>query len=434
MNNQNKSLPGKTAQYRKKRKKAKRKGKFIAGLFFFLVFYFVFCLIYVFGVALSIRFRRTETPPHSSDIKLINYSVDSETGKVLETQDFVDFSAVKKIARSEGTAYIPASAFEFLGADITRAGDPVNNVTIILNGVDEWASFGVDSQKATVNGTSVTLGAKAVIEDDELYIPFEFFETGVDGITIEKDRHTCTIKNDGTKQISFYNKPAQTTPYIEESRYFNDLPIKFRADLYKYEQYMNPENRDDFLYLVNTSNLLSEDFVPENLRNVEYTKPDRDKQKMCLNAQMAADAMMIEARKYGFSDLWVTSAYRSYKTQSWLYQEEVESLRDQYGDNAEQEAKKSVNPPGASEHQSGLTADIHNRSTASMKFAGTSQAKWLEENCQYFGFILRYPEDKTEITGIMYEPWHFRYVGRFHAMRMYELDMCLEEYIQYLNK
>ena len=197
---------------------------------------------------------------------------------------------------------------------------------------------------------------------------------------------------------------------------------------------MNPKNRDDFLYVVNVNNLLSEDFEPEDLRKVEYTKPDREKQKMCLNAQMAADAMMIEARANGYRDIWVTSAYRSYTTQSWLYQNEVESLRDEYGEMAEEKAKESVNPPGASEHQTGLTADIHNLSTASMKFAGTPQAKWLEENCQYFGFILRYPEDKTEITGIMYEPWHFRYVGRFHAMRMYELDMCLEEYVEYLKK
>ena len=92
-----------------------------------------------------------------------------------------------------------------------------------------------------------------------------------------------------------------------------------------------------------------------------------------------------------------------------------------------------MNPPGASEHQTGLTADIHTLSSASLKFAGTPAAVWLEENAQYFGFILRYPEDKTEITGIMYEPWHFRFVGRYHAMRITELGMCLEEYMKYLE-
>ena len=281
---------------------------------------------------------------------------------------------------------------------------------------------------------AITMGAKSVMKDGELYIPFEFFDEQVSGIEISEEKNTYTIKPLEGAEIAFLNKPASVTPHITESEYFDDLPVKFKADLAKYEQYMNPENRDDFLYVVNIHNLLSEDFEPEDLRDVQYTKPDRAKQQMCLNAQMAADAMMIEARACGYKDIWVTSAYRSYQTQSWLYENEVELLRDEYGDMAEEKAKESVNPPGASEHQSGLTADIHNLSTASLKFAGTPQAEWLAENCQYFGFILRYPEDKTEITGIMYEPWHFRYVGRFHAMRIKELGMCLEEYVEYLKK
>jgi len=77
---------------------------------------------------------------------------------------------------------------------------------------------------------------------------------------------------------------------------------------------------------------------------------------------------------------------------------------------------------------------MHNMSSAVTAFEDQDAAKWLAENCHKFGFILRYPKDKTGITGISFEPWHFRYVGRYHATKMYELDMCLEEYWAYLGK
>ncbi|MBQ2766381.1 MAG: M15 family metallopeptidase, partial [Clostridia bacterium] len=90
-------------------------------------------------------------------------------------------------------------------------------------------------------------------------------------------------------------------------------------------------------------------------------------------------------------------------------------------------------PAGSSEHQTGLCVDMHNLPAASKDFANEDAYKWLKENCWKFGFILRYPEDKTEITGISFEPWHYRYVGRYHAQRIYQMNMCLEEYIAYIS-
>jgi hypothetical protein len=91
---------------------------------------------------------------------------------------------------------------------------------------------------------------------------------------------------------------------------------------------------------------------------------------------------------------------------------------------------------GTSEHQSGLCADLHNQVSANEDypeiFANTPEGKWITENCWKFGFVLRFPPHKTEITGINYESWHFRYVGRYHAYLMNEKDMCLEEYVEYL--
>lgn len=435
MNNKNSSVNRRPAARKKtnNKKKANAFGKFVGGLFFFVLFYVVLVIFSALLLFLSVSCRHKDKQNDKAQITVVSEKLDEKSGTVKPISEIVDSSAVNDVAKEEHSAYLPVSVFETLGADITPAGDPLKSITVHLNDVDEAATFTVNSNKVSVNGMDITLNAKAVIRDGELYIPIDFFETQLNGVSVTLDDDGYTVKKNGLGQISFVNKPAEPTPSVVEDEYFDDEPIKFKADLSKYEQYMNPENRDDYLYVVNINNLLSEDFVPEDLRDVQYTKPDRAKQQMCLNAQMAVDAMLKEARQYGFTNLWVTSAYRSYQTQSWLFENEINSLRSEYGDEAEEKAKESVNPPGASEHQSGLTADIHSLSSASSKFDNTEEAKWLAENAQYFGFILRYPADKTEITGIMYESWHFRYVGRYHAMQMKHLGMCLEEYVEYLK-
>ena len=92
---------------------------------------------------------------------------------------------------------------------------------------------------------------------------------------------------------------------------------------------------------------------------------------------------------------------------------------------AEAETGKSTAIPGHSEHQTGLAVDLN----------GPDETyAWLAENCWDYGFILRYPDDKIELTGIIYEPWHYRYVGVEAAKQINELGMCLEEYVEYLKK
>ena len=82
--------------------------------------------------------------------------------------------------------------------------------------------------------------------------------------------------------------------------------------------------------------------------------------------------------------------------------------------------------PGQSEHQTGIAFDINQ---ANRSFVGTKEAKWLQENCYKFGFIIRYPEGKESITGYVYEPWHIRYVGENVAKEIFESGLCLEEYL-----
>ena len=102
------------------------------------------------------------------------------------------------------------------------------------------------------------------------------------------------------------------------------------------------------------------------------------------------------------------------------------------GQQARAKVRQTVADPGSSEHHTGLAFDV--AITGEASFGATKQSVWLAQHCWEYGFILRYPADKTAITGISYEPWHIRYVGREHAMIMRIENLCLEEYIdKYAN-
>lgn len=133
---------------------------------------------------------------------------------------------------------------------------------------------------------------------------------------------------------------------------------------------------------------------------------------------------------YGVTDIMVTSAYRSYNTQVSLFNREIE-IRG-----SEEAAAQWVARPGYSEHQTGLAFDLDlNQTTSSggIDYTGTGIYKWINEHCQNYGFVVRYADDKQDITGIVYEPWHFRYVGIPHATYMVDNNLCLEEYIELLH-
>ena len=152
-------------------------------------------------------------------------------------------------------------------------------------------------------------------------------------------------------------------------------------------------------------------------------------------AQEAVDdlrAMLADAQAQGLSPL-VCSSYRTQEKQQSLYDKQVQQWLDQgYGlEDAQREAARWVAIPGTSEHQTGLAVDIvslynqvldHSQET-------TEEQQWLMEHCWEYGFILRYPQDKQEITGITYEPWHYRYVGRETAAQIRDSGLCLEEYV-----
>lgn len=144
------------------------------------------------------------------------------------------------------------------------------------------------------------------------------------------------------------------------------------------------------------------------------------------------NAMLIDCRAAGLQPI-VCSAYRDYAYQNRLYQNKIARLCAAGYDQvtAQKEAGRWVAIPGTSEHQTGLALDIVSRDYQLLdeKQADTAEQQWFMEHSWKYGFILRYPENKTEITGIGYEPWHYRYVGREAAAVIYESGQCLEEYL-----
>ena len=144
-------------------------------------------------------------------------------------------------------------------------------------------------------------------------------------------------------------------------------------------------------------------------------------------------AMMDACRAAGNSPV-ICSSYRSYEKQQSLYQNKVNRLAAQgYSqEKAREEAAKAVALPGTSEHQLGLAVDIVDIANQNLDSSqeDTAVQQWLMEHSWEYGFILRYPNDKSDITGIIYEPWHYRYVGKDAAAEIYQQGLCLEEYLE----
>lgn len=176
--------------------------------------------------------------------------------------------------------------------------------------------------------------------------------------------------------------------------------------------------------LVNRQNLLPEDFVPSDLVKMTVKRATSAAVYMERIAAEALEEMFNAAREEGYT-LYLKSGYRSFGTQKTTYDNRLRN-NDGKDDGV-------VAYPGSSEHQTGLACDILNadyagRPRMTTDFSETAEAQWMKENCASFGFILRYPQDKMEITGIIFEPWHFRYVGKDVAGYIMRNELTLEEF------
>ena len=187
----------------------------------------------------------------------------------------------------------------------------------------------------------------------------------------------------------------------------------------------------DPLLLVNPWNAVPEDYAVSLVSIGDGESVDQ----RCYGDLMQ---MLDDCAVYGNAQPYVCSSYRTNDTQTRLYENKVDRLIAQgYSpSDARIEAAKAVAIPGTSEHQLGLAVDIvdlrYQVLDAGQEDTATQQ--WLMQNSWKYGFILRYPNDKTAVTGIIYEPWHYRYVGRENAKAIYESGLCLEEYLQAQGK
>ena len=146
------------------------------------------------------------------------------------------------------------------------------------------------------------------------------------------------------------------------------------------------------------------------------------------------NAMCAAAERDGIN-LLVISSFRTNERQTVLFNNQVTKQRAIHPELSEEEIKKLAGTisayPGTSEHEVGLAVDFN---SVEESFENTPEFQWLKTNAQSYGFILRYAKEKQDITGVIYEPWHYRYVGEKHAKKINELGYCLEEYVDYLNK
>ncbi len=331
------------------------------------------------------------------------------------------------------------------------------------DGTEEWVRFPAGEAAAIVNGQRVSLDGPNRLIDGEIWVTVDFVEDVMQNLSLQIDGDTIalaklvdtsveTTENDKNAVIlyldpSFRQKPTEPiTPIPEEAVTLPpglmeedgeiDLElanVTFVNDLTAYEQYMAPENRDGYLTLVNPTNTLSADYSPTDLLDVAATAQGRTTQRLRQIAAKALEALLLEMNSAGLSGMQVNSGFRTYEYQAMLFdtytQNELRANPNLTKEAAEKLVLTYSTRPGTSEHQTGLAVDMATDASFSTDFSGSEHYAWLQENAWKFGFILRFPEDKVPVTGIQFEPWHWRFVGRYHAKKIHDAGVCLEEYI-----
>ena len=178
------------------------------------------------------------------------------------------------------------------------------------------------------------------------------------------------------------------------------------------------------LILVNRNSYIPDDY------KVELTELSNG-EKVDSRIYPELQEMFNDARAQGYG-LFVREGYRTQEEQQQLLDEKIEAYENEGKSKSEAKklAEQWVAIPGTSEHQLGIAVDINADTT---KSSSDDVYSWLAENAHQYGFIKRYPSDKTDITGVINEPWHYRYVGKEAALEIYSQGMCLEEYIDTLE-
>lgn len=238
------------------------------------------------------------------------------------------------------------------------------------------------------------LSSRKDIDFDDYSFPEETFASAK--VDISSNKGVTSLENG-----------SSSTPQGLDPKFSKLLLVNGKNPLPNKENYAQNLTTIDAKYLCGELNQLDKDVLPY------------------------AIALMEDAKAEGV-DIRVRSPYRSYETQERLYNNEVNNwIRKGMGQlEAEEKAATIVARPGTSEHHCGFAIDFNETNTS---FEKSNAYKWMLNNAADYGFILRYPEDKQDITGVIYEPWHWRFVGIDVAKDINSKNMCLEEYIEEIN-
>ena len=250
----------------------------------------------------------------------------------------------------------------------------------------------------------------------------------------KEEKKEKKVKEEKTsfEQLSYY-KDTNHNRYI---RYQNKNPnlsietivtyVNIGLDNPYYTYTNKAKDLNKITIIVNKYNYLTRDYVPKNLESIPLSYA-RSGMKL-VNVAKDAYVEMAKAAEKQKLKLVVTSSYRDYEYQENIYNRYVKS-------DGKEAADTYSGRPGFSEHQTGLAVDLYNGKKLYTEFENTKEFDWMQDNAYKYGFILRFPKDKDNITGYQYESWHYRYVGKEIAQYIHEHDITYEEYYeQFLDK
>ena len=407
----------------------------------FLLFLFFFVVVGGIGSLLFfLHLTKISAPPE------ISYTINTPQLKA----DGSEKTDTQNISLSYDTGYAN-DQYYFPINDIMQAFGFViagneNDYSFIREKPQEYIKLKIGTNVIYINDEEEHMSAPSFLDkDNKVYVPLEFLQNNFNNLKFSfddknKNHITVDVQNISDLQPCFNIHQLPELTAVEEDPAFGTSPVTYKSDVSAFEKYFDPpaDKLKEYLVLINQTHQIQPiDYIPPDLTDVADTRKDnRAMQQMRLYPEKSLEAFLMEARANGFPNVTVTSAYRSYTDQVDTFNAQLASNETIYGDKtkAKEMTSLAVADPGHSEHQTGLAVDMHSLGAAAELFGSQPDGKWLAENAHYFGFIVRYPDGKTDITGIEYEPWHFRYVGRYYATKIYESGLCYEEYYdQYLK-
>ncbi len=289
--------------------------------------------------------------------------------------------------------------------------------------LDNYTKIKYQKQKNLIRNINILLNKGYRVDEISLILEHGNSKDVSDFAKRDKVKYLEEFYTIDYAKLKYYDRYVAYSYETGEDEATTVLSVNLNMDKADYEDAVLVK---DFSYdmLVNKHRYLSKDFEPDlvNISEDYAVEKGMKAERAALNAFIE----MYKAAKKDDCNLVITSSYRSYQEQ----EEITETYRELYGDSY---VEKYVAKPGFSEHQTGLAFDVG--SQTSNIFVNSKEYTWMQENAYKYGFIYRFPKKYENITGFRNEAWHYRYVGKKMAKKIYDDDITLEEYYAlYLDK